>query len=142
MDTNMDAMSSTLLHMRQELTHSHRQITLLNEENARLKTLSQSTTNSINTPNGTTHTDSSIVSTTTNNKSSQKRPHPSNRTTQNVATTNKLKTATNLYDVDETSLPTGSNEMMDVESITLTNSTNNQHLKRTSPLENGINITP
>lgn len=55
MDTNMDAMSSTLLHMRQQLNDSHRQISLLNEENARLKTLCQTTTNSLSTPNGTTH---------------------------------------------------------------------------------------
>lgn len=56
MDTNMDAMSSTLLHMRQQLNDSHRQISLLNEENARLKTLCQTTTNSLSTPNGTTLT--------------------------------------------------------------------------------------
>ncbi|CAF1243454.1 unnamed protein product [Adineta steineri] len=56
MDTNMDAMSSTLLHMRQQLNDSHRQITILNEENTRLKTLCQSTNNPLNTPNGTTHT--------------------------------------------------------------------------------------
>lgn len=56
MDTNMDAMSSTLLHMRQQLNESHRQITMLNEENARLKNLSQSTTT-----NGTNHTDSLCV---------------------------------------------------------------------------------
>lgn len=56
MDSNMDAMSSTLLHMQQQLNDSHRQISLLNEENARLKTVCQTTTNPISTPNGTTHT--------------------------------------------------------------------------------------
>jgi len=168
MDTNMDAMSSTLLHMRHQLTDSHRQINLLYEENARLKTLCQSTTNNpLNTLNGTIHTDSSsMVSTTTTNTSNniklpQKRPHPSNRTTQNIITTEKLKTTTNLYDVDETTSPTtrsSSNEMMDTASNTLTststNSTNNnlnnnnntnnnnQHIKRTNPLENGINVMP
>jgi hypothetical protein len=156
MDTNMDAMSSTLLHMRQQLTDSHRQIMSLTEENARLKSLCQ---NPLNTPNGTTHTDLSSIGSTTNNKSSQKRPHPSNRTTQNLIATEKLKTATtNLYDVDEIASssppppPTSSlNEMMDIESNTLTststNSTNNNinnnnNLKRTNPLENGINVTP
>ncbi|CAF3343415.1 unnamed protein product [Rotaria sp. Silwood1] len=165
MDTNMDAMSSTLLHMRQQLTDSHQQITLLSEENARLKNLYQSTNKSLITPNGTIHTDSSsIISTMTNinnnnNKLSQKRPHSSNRTTQNVATTNKLKTTTNLYDLDETiSSPlvpppsSSSHEMMDVESNTSTsmnstnnnnnnNNNNNEHLKRTNTLENGINVT-
>ncbi len=161
MDTNMDAMSSTLLHMRHQLTESHRQITLLNEENARLKTSCQSTMNPLNTQNGITHTDSSsIVSTTTTNtnnnniKLSQKRPHPPNRTTQNIVTTEKLKTTTNLYDVDETTSPqtSPSNEIMDTESNTLTstnstnninnNNNNNQHIKRTNLLENGINATP
>jgi hypothetical protein len=37
MDTNMDALSNTLLHMRQQLTESHRRITVLNEENIRLR---------------------------------------------------------------------------------------------------------
>ena len=165
MDTNTDAMSSTLLHMRHQLNDSNRQINILTEENTRLKTLCQSTT----TPNGTTHTDSStIVSTTTNTNNNnnntklpQKRPYPSNRTTQNVPTPNKVKTTTNLYDVDETTsppppAPSSSNEMMDTESNTLTstsmNSTNNnnninnnntnQHHKRTNPIENGINVTP
>ena len=55
METNIEAMSSTLLHMRQQLNESHRQITMLNEENARLKNLSQSTTN------GTNHADSLCV---------------------------------------------------------------------------------
>ena len=172
MDTNMDTMSGTLLHMRQQLNDSHRQITLLNEENARLKTLCQSTTNSLNTQNGTNHTDSSsIVSTTTTNnnnnvKLSQKRPHPSNRTTQNIITADKLKPTTNLYDVEETGSsplasssqeeppPSSSHEMMETESNTLTsssvnstnnninNNNNNQHIKRTNPLENGINVTP
>ena len=163
----MDAMSSTLLHMRQQLTDSHRQITSLNEENARLKSLCQST------PNGTTHIDSSSnVSTTGNSnnnniKSSQKRAHPSNRTTQNIIATEKFKpTATSLYDVDEIvsssppppppPLPSTSslNEMMEIESNTSTstnstnnninniNNNNNQHIKRTNPLENGINVTP
>ncbi len=158
MDTNTDAMSNALLHMRQQLTDSHRQITLLNEENARLKTLCQSTTN---TPNGTTtHTDSSsIVSTTTNTNNNnaklpQKRAHSSNRTTQSVVTTNKIKTTTtNLYDVDETTSPPSlpislpSNEIMDIETNSTNNNiynnnNNNEHLKRTNPLENGINITP
>jgi hypothetical protein len=156
MDTNTDAMSSTLLHMRHQLNDSHRQINILTEENTRLKTLCQSTT----TPNGTTHTDSStIVSTTTNTNNNntklpQKRPHPSNRTTQNVPTTNKVKTTTNLYDVDETTSPPSlpislpSNEIMDIETnstnnnIYNNNNNNNEHLKRTNPLENGINITP
>jgi hypothetical protein len=168
MDTNMDAMSSTLLHMRHQLTDSHRQITILNEENARLKTLYQSTTNPLSTPNGTTHTDSSsIVSTTTNTNTNnnniklpQKRAHPSNRTTQNVTTTDRLKTTTNLYDADETTSPpppqSSSNEMMDTESNILTststnstnnninnnNNNNNQNIKRTNLLENGINVTP
>ncbi|CAF3645578.1 unnamed protein product [Rotaria socialis] len=162
MDTNMDAMSSILLHMRQQLTDSHQQITLLNEENARLKSSCPSTTKTLNTPNGSNHTDSSsIASTMTNsNKLSQKRSHSSNRTTQNVATTNKLKTSTNLYDVDETHspplAPLSSNETMDVESSILTststnsttttttnnnnNNNNSEHLKRTSTLENGINV--
>ena len=165
MDTNMDAMSSTLLHMRQQLTDSHRQITSLSEENARLKALCQSTATPLTTPNGTAHTDlSSIVSTTPANniKSSQKRPHPSNRTTQNLITTEKLKATTSLYDVEETpssSPPTlSSNEMMEIESNPLTststnstnnnrnnlnnNNNNNQHIKRTNLLENGINVTP
>ncbi|CAF0739979.1 unnamed protein product [Rotaria sordida] len=165
MDTNMDAMSSTLLHMRQQLTDSHQQIISLSEENARLKTLCQSTNKSLNTPNGTIHTDSSSIVTTTtnnNNKLPQKRPHSSNRTTQNVATTNKLKTTTNLYDIDETTSPplvpppSSSNDIMDVESNISTsmnstttttnnnnnnNNNNNEHLKRTNALENGINIT-
>ncbi|CAF1243432.1 unnamed protein product [Adineta steineri] len=167
MDTNMDAMSSTLLHMRQQLNDSHRQITILNEENTRLKTLCQSTNNPLNTPNGTTHTDSSSITSTTNahnNKLPQKRSHSSNRTTpQNINTSNKIKT-TNLYDAEETISPPpplpqptslSSNEMMDVETDTLasisTNSTNNninnnnnnnENLKRTNSLENGINITP
>ncbi|CAF2117805.1 unnamed protein product [Rotaria magnacalcarata] len=161
MDTNMDAMSSILLHMRQQLTDSHQQIALLNEENARLKSSCPSTIKTLNTPNGSNHTDSSsIASTMTNsNKLSQKRSHPSNRTTQNVATANKLKTPTNLYDVDETHspplVPLSSNETMDVESSILTststnsstitttttnNNNNNEHLKRTNTLENGINV--
>ncbi|UJR34015.1 hypothetical protein I4U23_021429 [Adineta vaga] len=41
MDSNMDAMSNTLLHMRHQLNESHRQISSLNEENTRLKTLCQ-----------------------------------------------------------------------------------------------------
>lgn len=160
MDTNMDAMSSTLLHMRDQLTDSHRQIAQLNEENSRLKALCQSTHKSLNTPNGANHTDSSsIISKTTNainnNKSSQKRPHPSNRTIQNITTTNKLKTTNNLYDVDETTSPppplssSTSNQMMDTESVSIsvnstitTNDNNTENLKRTNSLENGINTTP
>lgn len=161
MDTNMDAMSGILLHMRQQLSDSHQQIALLNEENARLKTMCQSTAKTLNTPNGTNHTDSSsTVSTITNNnnntnKLSQKRPHPSTRTTQNIATTNKIKTTTNLYDTDENKssplAPSSLNETMDVESNTLTSTTmnstttnsttnNNEHSKRTTTLENGINV--
>jgi hypothetical protein len=165
MDTNMDAMSSTLLHMRHQLTDSHRQMTLLNEENARLRTLCEPSTNTLN---GTTHINSSsIVSTTTNTNNNnnnniklpQKRPHPSNRTTQNVITTDKVKSTTNLYGVDETTsslqLQPSSNETMDTESNKLTststnstnnnninNNNNNQHIKRTNLLENGINVTP
>ncbi|CAF1248085.1 unnamed protein product [Adineta steineri] len=165
MDTNMDAMSSTLLHMRQQLNDSHRQITILNEENTRLKTLCQSTNNPLNTPNGTTHTDSSSITSTTNahnNKLPQKRSHSSNRTTpQTINTSNKIKT-TNLYDADDTISPPipqptslSSNELMDVETDTSTsistnstnnninnNNNNNENLKRTNSLENGINITP
>ena len=58
MDTNMDAMSNTLLHMRQQLTDSHRQIAELNEENARLKTSHELITN---TPNGTAHPTDSFM---------------------------------------------------------------------------------
>jgi hypothetical protein len=122
MDTNMDAMSNTLLHMRNQLNDSQRQINLLNEENIRLKTLYESNSTTINindlTPNGSSHTDRS-----------DKRLHSSNRTTPN-----KLKSTNNLYDVDETS--------MDVDSIPLnsTNNDNNQHSTRTTSLENGINV--
>jgi hypothetical protein len=38
MDTKMDAMSNTLLHMRHQQADSHQQITLLNEENVHLRT--------------------------------------------------------------------------------------------------------
>lgn len=72
-----------------------------------------------------------------------KRPHLLNRTTPNIDVTNKLKSTNNLYDVDETTSPpavSSLNEMMDVDTISL-NSTNNQHSTRTTPLENGINVT-
>ncbi|CAF0936401.1 unnamed protein product [Didymodactylos carnosus] len=39
MDQNMDAMSSTLLHMRRLLAEAHKQVIYLNDENTRLKTL-------------------------------------------------------------------------------------------------------
>ena len=143
MNTNMDAMSSTLIHMRHQLTDSHHQITLLNEENARLKAQCQSLTKALNTPNGTIHTDSSSIAssaantptttttatttttTTTNiNKSTHKRPHSSNRTIQNIIPKNELTGATSLYDLDEmTSSPQISslNQVMaDVERNTLT----------------------
>ena len=130
MDTNMDAMSNTLLHMRNQLTDSHREINLLKEENIRLKTLYESNgTININesTSNGTNHTDRSDVST------KNKRSHLLNRTTPNI---DKLKT---------TSPPSVSslNEIMDVDSISLnsTNNDSNQHSTRTTRLENGINIT-
>ncbi len=42
----MDAMSNTLLHIRNQLNDSHRQINLLNEENAHLKILYESNNNS------------------------------------------------------------------------------------------------
>ncbi|CAF1151334.1 unnamed protein product [Adineta ricciae] len=60
MDTNIDTMSNALLHMRHQLSEAHRQISLLNEENARLKTFGQSTTNTLNTPNGTSLSDSPL----------------------------------------------------------------------------------
>lgn len=164
----MDAMSSTLLHMRQQLNDSHRQITSLNEENARLKASSQLPTNPLTTSNGTTHTgSSSVVSTNTtvnsnssNIKSPLKRPHPSNRTIQNVMAIEKLKATTSLYDADEAASfapppSSSSSERMNTEPDTLTstnstnnnlnnlnNNNNNQHVKRTNPLENGINVTP
>jgi len=118
----MDAMSNTLLHMRNQLNDSQQQINLLNEENIRLKTLYESNSTTINindlTSNGSSHTDRS-----------DKRLHSSNRTTPN-----KLKSTNNLYDVDETS--------MDIDSIPLnsTNNDNNQHSTRTTSLENGINV--
>jgi hypothetical protein len=120
MDTNMDAMSNTLLHMRNQLNDSHRQINLLNEENTRLKTLYESSNNNTSitinindsTSNGTNHTDRSDVSI------KNKRLNSSNRTTPNIDITN------NLYDVDSIPL----------------NSTNNEHSTRITSLENGINI--
>jgi len=123
MDTNMDAMSNTLLHMRHQLTDCYRQINLLNAENIRWKTLyeSNNTNSSMNSnindlsSNGTNHiTDRSEISTKI------KRAHLSNRTTPNIDMKN------NLYE------PTSSfNEIMDVESISL---------NRTTPLDNGIDI--
>ena len=128
MDTNMDAMSNTLLHMRNQLTNSQREINLLKEENIRLKTLYESNgTININesTSNGTNHTDRSDVST------KNKRSHLLNRTTPNIDVTNKLKAINDFYDIDATTP-----SLMDVESISLnsTNNDDNQH----SPLENGI----
>ncbi len=117
MDTNMDAMSNTLLHMRNQLNDSHRQINLLNQENTRLKTLYQSNnSNTLNdsTSNGINHTDRSDISI------KNKRLNSSNRTTPNI---------------DITSL----NEIINVDSIPL-NSTNNEHSTRIISLENGINV--
>jgi len=140
MDTNMDAMSNTLLHMRNQLNDSHRQINLLNEENTRLKTLYESNNiNSSNTinindsmPNGTSHTNRSDVSI------KNKRLNSSNRTTPNIDITN------NLYHVDRTTSPSpisSLNQIMDVDSIPLnsTNNDNNQHSTKSTLLENGMN---
>lgn len=164
MDTNMDTMSSTLLHMRQQLVESHRAISQLNEENTRLRTLCPSTT----TTNGTLHPDPSNLSTTpaiaASTKSGQKRSHPSSRTTPNLVPASKFKVTSTLYEVDETRTPpvSASTELMDVESLVLTstnsittndhdhdndnnynnNNNTNQHLKRINPLDNGINVTP
>jgi len=128
MDTNMDAMSSTLLHLRQQLMDSHQTITKLNEENTRLKSLCQSATNTTTaatTSNGTTHSESSTItptSATSSTKSAQKRPHSSNRTTPNTVTGNKVTTTTNLYDVEGgiSSSLRSSNETMDVDSNSYT----------------------
>ena len=172
MDTNMDTLSSTLLHMRQQLAESHRAITQLNEENCRLRTLCPptTTTSSSSTSNGTLHPDLSTTSAiATSTKSAQKRSHPSSRTTPNLVPASKFKMTSTLYDIDGTRSPTvsASTELMDVESLVLTstnsktthedendddaggddnynnnNNNANQHLKRINPLENGINVTP
>jgi len=134
MDTNMDAMSNTLLHMRNQLIDSHRQINFLTEENIRLKTLYESTIININDSksNGTNHTDRSDTSI------KYKRLHSSNRTTPNIDITN------NLYHVDRTTSPSpisSLNQIMDVDSIPLnsTNNDNNQHSTKSTLLENGMN---
>jgi hypothetical protein len=122
-DTNMDAMSNTLLHMRNQLTDSHREINLLKEENVRLKSLYGTDTSmtinaSDSTPNGTNHRDQSNIPTKT------KRSHLLIRTTPTI-------------DVTPSAI-SSLNQMMDVDSISLnsTNNDNNQH----TPLENGINV--
>jgi hypothetical protein len=115
MDTNMDAMSNTLLHMRHQLTDCYRQINLLNAENIRWKTLYESNNINDSTSNGTNHTtDRSEISTKI------KRAHLSNRTTPNIDMKNNLYQPTSSF-----------NEIMDVESISL---------NRTTPLDNGIDI--
>ncbi len=130
----MDAMSNTLLHMRNQLIDSHRQINFLTEENIRLKTLYESTTININDSksNGTNHTDRSDTSIKC------KRLHSSNRTTPNIDITN------NLYHLDRTTSPSpisSLNQIMDVDSIPLNsiNNDNNQHSTKSTLLENGIN---
>jgi hypothetical protein len=130
MDTKMDTMSNTLLHMRHQLTESHRQITLLNEENVHLRTLCESNNNTLmtinpipsndSTPNGMTHTDTSNVPPSTN-PNRNKRPHPSNRTTPNFESIALTSTSMNSTNDDDD---------------------NNQRFKRSVPLENGINVTP
>jgi hypothetical protein len=123
MDTNMDALSSTLLHMRNQLNDSHRQINLLNEENIRLKTLYQSNIINTNdsTTNGINHTNKYDIS------QKIKRIHSSNRTTPN-----------NFYNVNETTSST-LDQIMDIDSISL-NSINNDNNQHSTSIENGINI--
>ncbi|CAF1116498.1 unnamed protein product [Adineta steineri] len=114
MDTNMDAMSNTLLHMRSQLIDSHRQIQNLSEENIRLKNLYES--------NGTNHI-----------------AEKSNRTTPKIDIRNKLDDLNGTI-----SLPIVSsvNDIMDIDSISLNSTTNdiNQHSTKNIPHENGINI--
>ncbi|CAF1529864.1 unnamed protein product [Rotaria sordida] len=47
METNMDVISNTLLHLRNQLIDSHHQINVLTEENTCLKTLYKSNNNNI-----------------------------------------------------------------------------------------------
>lgn len=128
MDTNMDALSSTLLHMRNQLNDSHRQINLLNEENIRLKTLYQSNIINTNdsTTNGTNHRNKYDIS------QKIKRIHSSNRTTPNIDITN------NLYNVNETTI-SSLDQIIDIDSISL-NSINNDNNQHSTSIENEINI--
>jgi hypothetical protein len=143
MDANMDGMSNTLLHMRNQLTDSHRQINLLNEENTRLKTLYESNNSNISTTinsndstlNGTSHTDRSEL------VIKNKRLYSSNRTTPNIDITKKLKSTNNLYDLDELTGISSLNMIIVDDCIPL-NSTNNDDSQHPSSisLENGIHI--